>query len=140
MSQHIEHLGVVVDDLGEAKRFMGDVLGFEAGREMDLPERGVRVAFFKCGEMEIELIEVVDHAMRKQRLGSDKARIEHIAIVVDELEPALKRLTDHGVHWTTPDVQYVAQSGATFVMTDPDTCDGVQYQIIKRGKPGPRPA
>lgn len=47
MLSTIEHVGVVVDNVAEAKAFLGDVLGLEFHREVDLPHRGVKAAFLQ---------------------------------------------------------------------------------------------
>jgi methylmalonyl-CoA/ethylmalonyl-CoA epimerase len=121
-----------VDNLEEAKRFLGEVLGLTLDRELDLPERGLKAAFYRCGEADIEVIEVTDPEARKQRLPDGaKARIEHIAIQVDDLHKTLAALSAFGIRTTTAEPVMVGANKN--VWTQPDTCDGVQYQFIEKG-------
>jgi len=133
MLSTIEHVGVVVDNFAEAKAFLGDVLGLEFHREVDLPHRGVKAAFFKSGSIQIEVIECTDPETRSRRLGPDgtKARIEHVAILVDDLVGHLDKLRVRGVRTVPPAPPYTVTPGRTWVMTDPETTDGVMYQIIQ---------
>jgi methylmalonyl-CoA/ethylmalonyl-CoA epimerase len=133
MLSTIEHVGVVVDNVAEAKVFLGDVLGLEFHREVELPDRGVKAAFFKSGSIQIEVIECINAESRSRRLGPDgtMARIEHIAILVDDLAGHLDQLRASGVRTVPPEPPYTVTPGRTWVMTDPETTDGVMYQIIQ---------
>jgi methylmalonyl-CoA/ethylmalonyl-CoA epimerase len=128
----IDHIGVVVDDIGEAKTFLTEVLGLELEKEADYPDLGVRSAFFLAGPVRIEINEVMDADTRRTRLGVDgtQARIEHIAIVVDNLDDWLRKLNARGVRTVPPQVPAV-RTGRTSVRTVPETTDGVMYQIIE---------
>lgn len=132
MPNRIEHIGVVIDNLGEAKAFLGDVMGLNFVREVDLPHRGVSAAFYGYGDVQIEIIEPKTDEVRKQRLPAGKqAAIEHIAIVVDDLPQTLATMGARGVRWTPPDPPYVITPGRRWVMTDPETTDGITYQLIQ---------
>ncbi len=129
MLKRIDHVGVIVDDLEEAKRFLSD-LGLRFDRDLDISGR-LRAAFYACGETQVEVIEVSDPTERSQRLGDSRARIEHIAFEVDSLSGTLEALRGLGVDTTTPDPVRV---GANLnYWTQADTCDGVQYQLIEKG-------
>ena len=136
MPTTIEHVGIVVDNVMEAKAFLGDVLGLEFHREVDLPNRGVKAAFFRSGSIQVEVIECVDPDLREGRLGppGTRARIEHIAILVDDLNGHLDALKAKGVRTVPPDPPYTVTPGRTWVMTDPGTTGGVMYQIIELDK------
>jgi methylmalonyl-CoA/ethylmalonyl-CoA epimerase len=130
MLKRIDHIGVVVDDLAEAKRFLSDVLQLPLDRESDqTAQLGVKAAFFRCGDTEIELIEPVTPEVRSQRLGDDKARVEHIAIEVDELGPTMQALEGLGVRVTTDEP--LTLGGRVTVFTRPESCDGVMYQFLQ---------
>jgi len=129
MLKRIDHIGVIVDDLQEARRFLSD-LGLRFDRDLEIPGR-LRAAFYACGETQVEVIEISEPGERAQRLGDSTARIEHVAIEVDSLSRTLEALRGLGVETTTPDPVPV---GANLnYWTQADTCDGVQYQLIERG-------
>ncbi|HXM56856.1 MAG TPA: VOC family protein [Candidatus Dormibacteraeota bacterium] len=129
MLKRIDHVGVIVDDLEEAKRFLTD-MGLRFDRDLVLPGR-LRAAFYACGDTQIEIIEVDDPTERVERLGDGRARVEHIAFEVDSLSTTLQALRGLGVDTTTPEA--VAVGANLNYWTKADTCDGVQYQLIEKG-------
>lgn len=132
MLKRIDHVGVIVDSLEEAKRFLGN-LGMEFDRDLELPDR-LRAAFYRCGEVQVEIIEITEPNERVQRLGDDRARIEHIALEVDDLAATLQALDGLGVKVKTAKPILVGNS--LNLWTVPETCDGVMYQLIQRGGVG----
>ena len=129
MLKRIDHVGVIVDDLAQAKQFLTD-MGMRFDRDLVIPGR-LRAAFYQCGETQIEIIEVDEPEERARRLGDGTARVEHIAIEVDSLSTTLQALRGLGVQTTTPEPMAV---GANLnYWTAPETCDGVQYQLIEKG-------
>ncbi len=129
MLKRIDHVGVIVDDLEEAKRFLTD-MGLRFDRDLVMPGR-LRAAFYACGDTQIEIIEVDDPAERAERLGDGKARVEHIAFEVDSLSTTLAALKGLGVDTTTPDP--VAVGANLNYWTRAESSDGVMYQLIEKG-------
>jgi methylmalonyl-CoA/ethylmalonyl-CoA epimerase len=133
MANTVEHVGIVVDSLSNAKTFLGEVMGFQLDRESDLPHRGTKTAFFRAGPLQIEVIECTNPELRAQRLGPDgtQARLEHVAIVVEDLSDHLAELSKHGVRTVPSEPPYVVTPGRKWVMTEPETSMGVMYQIVE---------
>lgn len=130
MLKRIDHIGVVVDDLEEARRFLGEDLGLELDRTIEVPEKHLHAAFYRCGECQIEVIEVHDPQARRERLGDgNRARIEHIAIEVDDLRDTLRALEGLGVR---ADAAPLPVGRNLNVWTVPETTDGVQYQFLQK--------
>ena len=124
----IHHIGVVVDDMAEAERFLHDVLGLSRSRSVDVDGRPDRANFYRCGNTDIEVIEVINPEHRASRLGEAKAQIEHIAFRVESLERAAETLRGLGVETTTP-----LTLGSTLnAWSDPSTSDGVMYQFVEQ--------
>jgi methylmalonyl-CoA/ethylmalonyl-CoA epimerase len=133
--KRIDHVGVIVDDLAQAKRFLAD-MGLRFDHDLEIPGR-LRAAFYACGDMQIEVIEVDEPAERARRLGDGTARVEHIAFEVDGLSTTLEALRRLGVGTTTAEPMAV---GANLnFWTTPESCDGVQYQLIEKGA-APKPS
>ncbi|MHB8614420.1 MAG: VOC family protein [Candidatus Dormibacteraceae bacterium] len=99
----------------------------------ELPDR-LSAAFYRCGEVQVEIIEITEPNERVQRLGDDKARIEHIALEVGDLAATLQALDALGVKVKTAKPIFVGNS--LNLWTVPETCDGVMYQLIQRGGVG----
>lgn len=129
MLKRIDHVGVIVDNLDEAKRFLSD-LGLRFDRELEISGR-LRAAFYGSGETLIEVIEVDEPAERAQRLGDTTARIEHVAFEVDSLSTTIEALRGLGVSTTT--LEPLAVGANLNFWTKPETSDGVQYQLIEKG-------
>ena len=130
IGKRIHHIGIVVDNLGAAVSFLTDTVGLEVTQTLDIPERGgLKAAFLPWGNAQIELIEVSEPEVRRTRLGDSAARIEHIAVEVDDLAAAAAALAAKGVEFTTE--QPLGGAGMTFYFTRPETTDGVIYQFIQ---------
>jgi methylmalonyl-CoA/ethylmalonyl-CoA epimerase len=127
--KRIDHVGVVVEDLSAARRFLDEVLGFTFDRSLSVPGR-LEAAFYKCGDASVELIEVTDPAEREQRLGKATARIEHIAVQVEDLNRAFDQLLAAGVQATT--AAPVVGGPLRSYFTRPETSNGVIFQIFDR--------
>jgi methylmalonyl-CoA/ethylmalonyl-CoA epimerase len=129
MLKRVDHIGIIVDDIDAAKRFLGQALNLKLQREIDRPERAFKAAFFGCGDLDLEVIEVTEPEARRRRLGNNEARLEHIAIEVDDLFETLKTLEGIGVRTATAATRTTAGISA---FTEPATTDGVMYQLIQK--------
>ncbi len=133
MLKRIDHIGVVVDDLFRAKKFL-ESLGLTLEFEREVPERNVKAAFYRVGDgARIELIEPTTSEARRRRLGDgDQARIEHIAVEVnDSITKIMQTLRGLGVEFVAP--QPVAIDGNLNAFSRPDTSEGIQFQLLERG-------
>ena len=130
MLRRIDHVGVVVADLGWHMRQL-EGMGLELGRSNDSDQSLAR--YYPCGDASVELIEARTHESRAARLGGSAARIEHIAFEVDDLAEVRERLTSLGVSVTWPPFR----SGPNLMIwTDEATSGGVQYQFLVRAESG----
>lgn len=127
MLKRIDHVGVVVDNLAEAREFLSR-LGMTLDHEFDLGRVGA--AFYRCGDVMIELIECRLPDERARRLGEAQARIEHIAIEVDDLSATVKGLAELGVDVTA--AEPVTQGDVRSHWTKPESSAGVMYQVFER--------
>ena len=126
--KRIDHVGVIVDSLDRARELLEDGFGLHSVRQLERED--LKASFFRCGNAEIELIEILDPAMREQRLGEGRAaRVEHIALEVEDLNAALAALAGLGIETTGPPQVSPAY---TTVWTQAETSGGVMYQILER--------
>ena len=122
----IDHIGVIVADLDSAERLLGQGFGLE--RTTTAERDDLRLAFFKCGDVSIEVIEMLDPDLRRERLGEGaRARIEHIAFEVPDLERALTALDALGI---APNAPPLRSGSRTMIWTDPATSDGIMFQFV----------
>jgi methylmalonyl-CoA/ethylmalonyl-CoA epimerase len=132
--KRIDHIGIVVDDLESARRFVCDVLGFAFDREVSIPGR-LEAAFYRCGDAGVELIEITDSQLRRKRLGRAVARLEHVAVEVDDLSEAVATLHRSGVEMSSEMPTVTGPTRSYF--TRPQTTDGIIYQVFDRPSPDP---
>ncbi|MFJ1748808.1 MULTISPECIES: VOC family protein [unclassified Streptomyces] len=130
MFKRIDHIGVVVDDLAEARAFL-ESLGMRLERAQEVPERNVKIAFYHCGDGRIELIEPTTEEARGRRLGEgNQARIEHIGVEVDDVPRIMRAVQGLGVELTTSEPVPVGPNLNAW--TRPETSDGIQFQLVQR--------
>lgn len=132
----LDHVGIMVADLGEAKRFLREVLGLEVVREAELEQLGLSAAFYQCGPAMIEVFERVDPDSPMRPLeGNAPARLDHIAVEVDDIAATNAELARHGV--TTIEVgdgeRATSLGGNLNHWTDAASSGGVMYQLIEKG-------
>lgn len=60
MTIKVDHIGIAVKSIDEAKIFWEDALGVKLTGEEVIPEQKVKVGFFPMGESEVELLESTD--------------------------------------------------------------------------------
>ena len=91
MLKRIHHLGIIVDDLeNKIKRFEG--FGLRCSQVVENKEGGYKIAFFRIGEVLIELISYrpdkePDHMTEIVRAHKDA--INHICFEVDDIDTAV---------------------------------------------------
>ena len=135
--RRINHIGVVVNDIASARRWLAEIFGLPLSRTVDLPESKIHGEFFRCGDADIEILEIGDPEMRRRRLGEGTtARIEHIAVEVDDIRATLARLAPLGVRITTTEPRQVGSMITAWTVEE--TTGGVSYQLIQRLPEGGR--
>ena len=130
----IDHLGIAVKSLVEAKQFY-ERLGLTVMPEEVVEAEKVRVAMVPVGESRIELLEptVPDSTIAKflEKRGQG---LHHVAFFVDDLEAAQAELADRG--WPEA-MRAETASGAVFVFHDATAELGHMIELYV-GSPGLR--
>jgi catechol 2,3-dioxygenase-like lactoylglutathione lyase family enzyme len=122
--RRIHHIGVVVDNIEEAKAFLENVLEIGVGEVTDLGPG--KVAWAPCGDVQIELLEYLDPEYKRKRLGSAEALIEHICFHSDDVDAEYKELSEKGIEFAGPPNVWNDRKAC---FTKPASCDGVMYQF-----------
>ena len=125
----VDHIGIVVDNLDDAKHLLGSVFGLTLVRETDLPNLGRKVAFFQCGSAELEAIEIYDPSARTAELGNDTARIQHVALRVRSVREAVAAAGSLGVRIDRRGV--IEAVGRINAWTEPESTDGIMFQLTQ---------
>ena len=125
--RRVHHIGVAVADLAHAKELLGGTLGLTLVRESH--GGNPSTAFYRCGEVEIELLEFSRPEDRAAWLDGDRqGRIEHVAIEVDgDLAGTLRALEALGV---TADPPRSGPFGLS-ARTHPAATTGIVLQLLQ---------
>jgi methylmalonyl-CoA/ethylmalonyl-CoA epimerase len=127
MTLRLDHIGVVVARFEEASDLLADVLQLTKDREQQESGRPDRSAFFRCGDVDVELIDVFDPTARARRLRDEQARIEHLAFAVDTLDIEIERFRDLGITMSEP----LELGGRRTAFSDPSTSGGIMIQLVE---------
>ncbi len=95
---HIEHIGIAVKNLEESIKYYEEILGLTCYNIEEVKDQKVKTAFFKVGEVKIELLESTDPEGPIGKFLEKKGEgIHHIAFAVDNIEEKLKNAEAKGV-------------------------------------------
>lgn len=131
MTNPVHHVGILVDNIEEATEFFRRLLGLEMHPGIDSERMTTR--FAAAGPISLEFIELHDAGERARRLGSDAARIEHVAFEVGDLERRASELRDLGVRMSEAHPRLSA--GWRSYWTLPHTTGGVVLQFLEPTSP-----
>ncbi len=98
MISQIDHLGIAVRSIDDAIVLYRDILGLKFEGIETVPDGMSRVAFLKCGEVAIELLEPtrpdtpIGKFLEKRGEG-----IHHICLRVDNIEEARQKMAEGGL-------------------------------------------
>lgn len=94
----IEHIGIAVKSIAESRKFYEEVLGLECYRLEEVKDQKVKTAFFKIGEVKIELLESTDPEGPVGKFINKKGEgIHHLAFQVDATNKALNNAAEKGI-------------------------------------------
>ena len=130
----IDHLGIAVNKIDEAKRLYRDILGLPCAGEETVAEQKVTTAFFPVGDSEVELLESTapDGPIAKFiEKNQGRGGIQHIAFRVDNLEAALAELKAKGVELIDQKPRMGA-GGAKIAFLHPKSTFGVLVELSER--------
>jgi methylmalonyl-CoA/ethylmalonyl-CoA epimerase len=96
--RHVDHIGLVVNNLDESLATYRDLLGFTLLERLTVPEHGVEVAFLDAGNSTLELLAPTDPASGTARFLQNRGEgVHHICFVVDDIHAALDQLRAQGL-------------------------------------------
>jgi len=95
---HIEHLGIAVKTLEESIPYYENLLGSKCYSIEEIKDQGVKTAFFKVGEIKIELLESTDPDGPIGKFLEKKGEgIHHLAFAVENASEALAEAGSQGL-------------------------------------------
>ncbi len=128
----VDHIGIAVKDLEQAKKFYTEMLGMEAMGEEVVDQQKVKVCFIPCGDSEVELLESTSpEGPIAKYIDKNGEGIQHMALKVDNIENALAELKKKGVRLIDESPRYGA-GGASIAFVHPKATGGILLELSER--------
>lgn len=127
---HIDHLGIAVKSLAEARKFY-EKLGLQVMPEETVEAEKVRLAMVPVGESRLELLEPTspDSPIGKF-LAKRGEGLHHVALHVDDLAGTVERLKASGTRLLSDDIK-IGAGGHLYVFIHPSGAGGVLLELVE---------
>jgi len=127
----IDHLGLAVHSLEEASFLYRDVLGLTCGGIEEIADQKVRVAFYRVGQVRIELLEpTASDSPIARFLDKRGPGLHHIAYRVEDLPATLAALKSAGVE-LIDDTPRTGAHGMQIAFAHPKSTGGVLIEFCQ---------
>jgi methylmalonyl-CoA epimerase len=131
----IDHLGIAVKSLAEARKFY-EKLGLQVMPEETVEAEKVRLAMVPLGESRIELLEPTsDDSTIAKFLAKRGEGLHHVALHVDDLSGTVERLKASGTRLISDEIK-VGAGGHLYVFVHPSSTGGVLLELVEDAPPG----
>lgn len=128
----LDHVGIAVENLDEALKFYGALLGLELAGTETVEEQKVRTAFLPIGGTEVELLESTDpEGPIGKFIASRGQGVQHLAFRVEDIEAALAEAKAAGLRLIDETPRYGA-GGARIAFLHPKSSGGVLVELCER--------
>ncbi len=135
MSYSIDHLGIAVKSLAQARKFYEN-LGLEIHGEETVESEKVKVAMVTVGESRIELLEPTsDDSTIAKFLAKRGEGMHHLALHVDNLQAAVDKLKASGARLINEDIR-IGAGGHLYVFVHPQSTGGVLLELVQEQPEG----
>lgn len=130
MAFTIDHLGIAVKSLAEARKFY-EQLGLKVMDEEVVDQEKVRLAMVPVGESRIELLEPTSEDSPIARFLAKRGEgLHHISLQVDDLAGTVERLKKSGVRLVSDEIK-VGAGGHLYVFVHPSSAGGVLIELTE---------
>jgi len=131
----IDHLGIAVKSLAEARKFY-EKLGLTVVSEEVVEHEKVKVGMIPLGDSRIELLEATgpDSVIAKF-LDKRGEGLHHIAIHVPDLEYAIETLKAAGTRFICDEIK-IGAGGHLYVFVHPSSAGGVLIELVQDSPEG----
>lgn len=132
MIKKIDHIGIAVKSIDDAKKLFESLLGLKVTETEVVEEQKVKVAFMPTGDSEVELLESTDPDGPVAKYIAAKGEgIQHIAFRVDNIEAALASLKEAGVR-LIDEKPRIGAGGAKIAFLHPKETFGTLIELCER--------
>ncbi len=135
MSFSIDHLGIAVKSLAQARKFY-EGLGLEVHGEESVEGEKVRVAMLPVGDSRLELLEpTADDSPIAKFLAKRGEGLHHVALHVDDLSGAVEQLKKQGARLISDEIK-IGAGGHMYVFVHPASTGGVLLELVQEEPQG----
>lgn len=125
----INHIAIAVTDLDRSIAFHRDVLKLPFHGVQTVESAGCKVAFFACGDTEVELVQgITDTAYVTKYIAEKGEGLYHIAYEVDDLAQEMERFKEQGIQLRNPAPKPGANNTLVNYIDGDVICELVQKQ------------
>jgi methylmalonyl-CoA/ethylmalonyl-CoA epimerase len=126
----INHIGVVVADIGEALKFWRDAMGIELSHIEEVPSQKSQVAFLPVGDSEVELVKPTsDDSGTAKFLQERGGGIHHLCFEVTDITAKLVDLKSKGVRLINEEP--IVLPGRKMAFIHPKSTGGVLVELYE---------
>lgn len=94
----LNHIGIAVRSIEEQRPFYADTLGAQFEHIEEVPSQKVRVAFFRVGDVRLELLEPTDAESPVAKFLEKRGEgLHHMAFTVENIQARIDELKDAGL-------------------------------------------
>lgn len=96
--QALNHIGIAVRSIDEQQSYYADTLGLHFEGLEDVPSQKVRVAFFRVGDVRIELLEPTEPDSPVAKFLDKRGEgLHHVAYTVEDIQARIDELKNSGL-------------------------------------------
>ncbi len=131
MIKGIDHVGIAVKSIEEAKKFWVDTLGLKYLRTEEVPDQKVRVAILAAGETMVELLEPTTPDSPVQKFIDKRGEgLHHMTFETDNIAERLKSLKRSNVGLIDEEPR-IGAGGACIAFVHPKSAHGVLIELCE---------
>jgi methylmalonyl-CoA/ethylmalonyl-CoA epimerase len=128
MLKRVNHIGIAVKNMGEAREFWRKKFGVES--PPPVTERDMQICMIKMGDVLVELIAPIgNEGIMAKFLQKHGEGFHHICYEVDNIYTAVKELADRGVEIVDKEPREGAEGKIVFL--HPKGTQGVLTEIVQ---------
>ena len=128
---HIEHIGIAVKSIEASLPYYENVLGLKCYAIEEVKDQKVKTAFFKIGDVKIELLEATDPESAVAKFIEKRGEgFHHIAYAVEGLEEKLQFAAEKGIQLIDQKPRKGAE-GMNIAFLHPKSTEGVLTELCE---------
>jgi methylmalonyl-CoA/ethylmalonyl-CoA epimerase len=131
----IDHLGIAVKSLAQAKKFY-ETLGLSPMEDETVEAEKVRLSMVPLGESRIELLEPTsDDSPIAKFIAKRGEGLHHVALNVEDLSGTVERLKANGTRLISDEIK-IGAGGHLYVFVHPSSAGGVLLELVEDAPQG----